>query len=109
MLTILIIQVVPLSQELPTYQPGADPEVDQLMKKAEQIARRRRTNSATEVRYVRTLGPAVVSEVRLHDADLVAVSVPDMERLPSDEASHTDLRVVLRQVSCAVMLFRPSR
>ncbi len=108
-LTMLIVKVVPLAQELPTYTPGADPEVDGLVQRTEKLVRELKVNAATSVRYVRALGPTIISEARLHAVDLVALAVPDLERLTSDQAEHTDLRLVLRQVSCAVMLLRPSR
>ena len=108
-LTMLIVKLVPLTQELPTYAPGADAEVDALVQRTEKLVRNLKVTAATSVRYVRALGPVIVSEARLHAVDLVALAVPDLERLTSDQAEHDDLRIVLRQVSCAVMLLRPSR
>ena len=108
-LTMLIVKLVPLAQELPTYTPGADAEVDGLVQRTEKLVRELKVNAATSVRYVRALGPTIISEARLHAVDLVALAVPDLERLTSDQTEHTDLRLVLRQVSCAVMLLRPSR
>lgn len=108
-LTILVMRVVPLTQELPVYKQGADAEVDVLLQRAEKLARERGVTSATAVRYVRAVGPAVVSEARLHAVDLLALAVPDLERLLSDEHEHTDVSLVLRQVTCAVMLLRPAR
>jgi nucleotide-binding universal stress UspA family protein len=108
-LTILIVKIVPLTEELPTYTRGAHSEIDELVKRAETLAGSRKVNAATSVRYARTLGPAVVSEARLHGVDLVALSVPDLELLPSEGVHHADLRTVLRQTTCAVMLCRPGR
>ena len=81
-LTILIVKIVPLTEELPTYKLGADPEIDELVKRAETRAGSLRVNAAISVRYARALGPTVVSEARLHGVDLVALSVPDLELLP---------------------------
>jgi nucleotide-binding universal stress UspA family protein len=108
-LTVLIVKLVPLSEQLPSYTEGNDPEVDKLVKRAEAMASSRKVTIATSVRYVRAFGPAVVSEARLHGTDLVALSVPDLELLPSDSIHHADIRTVLRQTSCAVMLCRPGR
>ncbi len=79
------------------------------MKRAEKFASSRKVTAAIAVRYARSIGPAVVSESRLHGTDLLALSVPDIEMLPSDRVSHTDLRTILRQATCAVMLCRPGR
>lgn len=108
-LTILIVKLIPLTEELPVYTQGTDPEVDELVHRADRFAASRKVSAATTVRYGRALGPAVVSESRLHGTDLVALAVPDIELLPSDRISHNDLRTVLRQATCAVMLCRPGR
>jgi nucleotide-binding universal stress UspA family protein len=108
-LTILIVKLVPLTEELPTYTQGADPEMDALVVRADRFAHARKVNAATSVRYARTLGPAVVSESRLHGTDLVALTVPDLELVPSEGVHHSDVRTVLRQTACAVMLCRPGR
>jgi len=108
-LTVLIVRIVPLTEELPSYAAGADPGVDALVERADRFAHERRVNIATSVRYARALGPAVVSESRLHGTDLVALSVPDIELLPSESVHHADLRTILRQTTCAVMLCRPGR
>jgi len=108
-LSILIVKLIPLAEELPGYRSGADPQVDELVKRAEKFASSRKVNAATTVRYARALGPTVVSESRLHGTDLVALAVPDIEMLPSDRVWHTDLRTILRQATCAVMLCRPGR
>ena len=108
-LTIVIVKLVPLTEELPTYTRGAQAEMDELVTRAETLAGSLRVNAATSVRYARALGPAVVSEARLHGVDLVALSVPDLELLPSERVQHADLRTVLRQTTCAVMLCRPGR
>lgn len=107
--TILIGQVVPLSEELPTYAPGLDPAVDALVSEAEGLADARGVNAATSVRYARALGPAVVAESRLHGVDCVALSIPDLDRMPSERVWHDEVRTVLRQTTCAVMLCRPAR
>ncbi len=108
-LTIMIVKLIPLAQELPTHRPGADPVVDQLVTRADRFAAGRKVNAATTVRFARALGPAVLSESRLHGVDLLALAVPDMERMLSDQVSHADLRAILRQATCAVMLCRPGR
>ncbi len=108
-LTILIVRTVRLAEAMPTYTPGADRSVDEMVERAERLARSRGVNHSVHVRYVRAFGPAVVSEARLHSADLVALPVPDPGRIPSDLAEWEDLRLVMRQVTCAVMLYRPSR
>ena len=107
--TILLVQVVPLTEELPTYASGLDPAVDALVKQAEDLADARGVKAATSVRYARALGPAIVAESRLHGIDCVAVSIPDLDRMPSEEAWHSEVRTVLRQTTCAVMLCRPAR
>ncbi len=108
-LTIMIVKLVPLSEELPAYVPGVDREVEELVTRAERFAASRKVNAATTVRFARALGPAVISESRLHGTDLVALAVPDLELMPSERVSHGDLRAVLRQATCAVMLCRPGR
>jgi hypothetical protein len=108
-LTILIARIVPLAEKMPTYLAGEDPEVDEMVRRAERQARSRGVNHAVHVRYARALGAAVVSEARIHSADLVALPVPDPGRIPSDLAEWEDIRLVLRQVTCAVMLYRPGR
>jgi len=108
-LTILIVKLVPLTEELPTYQQGANPEVDAIAEQAESLASSRRVTAAVSVRYARALGPAVVAESRLHGADCVALSIPDPEKLASDEAWHRDVSTILRQTTCALMLCRPGR
>jgi len=108
-LTVLIVKIVPLTEELPTYAQGADPEIDALVTRADRFAHERRVNIATSVRYARALGPVVISESRLYGTDLVALSVPDLELLPSEGVHHTDVRTVLRQTTCAVLLCRPGR
>jgi hypothetical protein len=108
-LTILIARTVPLAEPMPTYTPGEDAEMDAMVARADGLARSRSVNHAVHVRYVRALGPAVVSEARLHSADLVALPVPDPGRIASDLAEWEDIRLVMRQVTCAVMLYRSGR
>ena len=107
--TILIVQVIPLSEELPTYAPGVDPTVDALVKEAENLANARGVTAATGVRYARALAAAVVAESRLHGVECVALSIPDLDRMPSEAAWHNEVRTMLRQTTCAVMLCRPGR
>jgi len=107
--TILIVQVIPLSEELPTFAPGVDPTVDALVKEAENLANARGVTAATGVRYARALAAAVVAESRLHGVDCVALSIPDLDRMPSEAAWHNEVRTMLRQTTCAVMLCRPGR
>jgi nucleotide-binding universal stress UspA family protein len=108
-LTILILRTVPLTQELPTYRPGSDPSVDGLVREAVEFAQAHHVNAAPTVRYARSLAASVIDESRLLGVDLVALQIPDLERLPSDQASHTEVRAVLRQTACAVMLWRHAR
>lgn len=108
-MTILIIRVLPLSQALPSYERGKDPEMDEMVQEAVKLVDRCGMRAATSVRYARSLGPALVSESRIHAADLLALAIPDLDRLPSEHAWHADVRAVLRQTSCAVMLIRPGR
>ncbi len=107
--TVLIVRVVPLSEELPTYGPGVDPIIDALVTEAEGRAGTRGIKAATSVRYARALAPAVVAESRLHGVECVALSIPDLERLPSEQAWHNEVRTLLRQTACAVMLCRRAR
>jgi nucleotide-binding universal stress UspA family protein len=108
-LTVLILRTVPLSQQLPTYQPGLDPAIDILVKEAGDLAQAQHVNAAPVVRYARSLASSVIEESRLLGVDLVALAIPDLERLPSDQAPHTEVRAVLRQTTCAVMLWRRAR
>lgn len=108
-ITILVLRLLPLSRKLPAYKPGADPETDALMSRAEHLAERVGVKAATTVRYGRALGAAVVAEARLHGCDMLALSLPDLDKLPSEHAWHTDARTILRQTSCGVMLCRPGR
>ena len=107
--TVLVVQVIPFSEKLPSYQPGADPAVDALLREAEELAEGRGVKAATSARYARALAPAVVAESRLHGVDCVALSIPDLDRMPSEEVWHDEVRVVLRQTACAVLLCRPAR
>jgi len=107
--TVLIVQVLPLSEELPTYAPGVDPTIDALVTEAEDLADTRGIKAATSVRYARALAPAVVAESRLRGVECVALSIPDLERLPSEQAWHNEVRTLLRQTACAVMLCRRAR
>ncbi len=108
-LTILIIKVIPLREELPVYKAGSDPEVDTMVQEAEKFADARGVKAATAVRFARAIAPSVVSESRLHGVDLVALAIPDLDQLPSEDAWHNEVRTVLRQIACAVMLCRPAR
>ncbi len=107
--TILVVQVVPLSEELPVYAPGADPAADALAREAEDLAGARGIKAASSIRYARAMAPAVVAESRLHGVECVALSIPDLDRLPSEETWHREVRTVLRQSACAVMLCRRAR
>jgi len=107
--TILIVRVIPLSEELPAYAPGVDAAVDVLVKEAEGFSDARGVTAAIGVRYARAVAPAVVAESRLHGVDCVALSIPDLDRMPSEAAWHTEVRTMLRQTTCAVMLCRPGR
>jgi hypothetical protein len=107
--TILIVQVIPLSEELPTYAPGVNPIVDARVKEAESLASARGIQAATSVRYARAIAPAVVAESRTHGVECVALSIPDLERLPSEQIWHNEVRTLLRQTACAVMLCRSAR
>ena len=107
--TVLIVQVIPLSKELPTYAPGADPAIDEIVREAEDMAERRGVTVATSALYARLVAPAVVAESRLHGVDCVALSIPDLDRMPSEEVWHEEVRTVLRQTACAVLLCRPAR
>ncbi|MDH4180351.1 MAG: universal stress protein [Armatimonadota bacterium] len=107
--TILIVRVIPLAEELPTYAPGVDADVDLLVKDAEDLSDARGVTAAIGVRYARAVAPAVVAESRLHGVDCVALSIPDLDRMPSEAAWHNEVRTLLRQTTCAVMLCRPGR
>lgn len=107
--TVLIVQVIPLSEELPTHAPGANPAVDALVKEADDLASARGIQAAISVRYARAIAPAVVAESRIHGVECVALSIPDLERLPSEQAWHNEVRTLLRQTACAVMLCRSAR
>lgn len=108
-LTILHVKLVPLKQPLPTYRPGADPDMDQQVSQAEKLADGRGVKAASVVRYARAVGPAIVSEARVCCADLVALLVPDIDKAPAERCLGPDLETVLRRATCAVMLCRPAR
>jgi len=108
-MTILILRVLPLSEGLPVYQPGADPKVDAMVREAEQLVERCGIKAASSVRYARSIGLAVVAEARLHGADLLALAIPDPGRFTSEQRWHADLRAILRDTTCALMLLRPGR
>jgi hypothetical protein len=108
-MTILVLRVLPLSAGLPTYQPGADPETDAMVRDAEHLVDRCGIKAASSVRYARSIGLAAVSEARLHGADLLALAIPDLRQFTAEQAWHTDLRAILRETSCALMLLRPGR
>jgi nucleotide-binding universal stress UspA family protein len=108
-MTILVLRLLPLSESIPSLEGGADPQATAIAAEAEQLARRCGIHAATSVRYARALGPAVVSEARLHTADLLALAIPDLDQLKSERVWHADVRTILRQTSCALMLLRPGR
>jgi nucleotide-binding universal stress UspA family protein len=108
-MTVLIIRTLPLSQALPVYERGQDAETDVMVQEATKLVDRCGMRAATSVRYARSIGPAVVSESRIHSADLLALAIPDLDKLPSEHTWHSDVRAILRQTSCAVMLIRPGR
>ena len=107
-LTILIIKSVPRSKALPTYQPGADPEIDRLMHQAEQFADKRGVKAASAVRYGRSVGSVVVDEARTRGVDLIALLAPDLDALQSATGAGADVDTVLRKATSAVMLCRPN-
>jgi len=106
-LTILHVRLVPLTQPLPRYERGADPEIDALVSRAEQFAEKRGVKAASAVRYARTLGAGALAEARVCGADLLALLALGTDRLQSVEGLGTDIEIVLRQATCAVMLLRP--
>jgi len=108
-LTILHIKLVPLTEPLPKYDPAADPQTAALLRKAEKFAEKRGVKAASAVRYARVLGSAVVAEARICGADLLALLAPDIEKQPPNQALDSDIEIVLRKATCAVMLCRPSR
>ena len=108
-MTILVFRLVPLSQHLPVYALGKDPGVDAMVQEAEHLVDRCGMKAASSVRYGRALGPAVVSEARLHAADLLALAIPDLDKLPAEDRWHRDVRTILRETSCALILLRPGR
>jgi len=108
-LTILHVKLVPFAQPLPTWQPGADSEVDSLVSTAERFADRRGVRAASAVRYARELGAAVVAEARSRGADLIALLAPSIDQLLSDRSFGSGIEPLLRRAACAVILFRPAR
>jgi len=108
-LTILHLKLVPLKEPLPGYVPGEDPEADALVAKAEKLADSRGVKAASVVAYVRARGAAIVAQARICGADLVALLVPDIDKMPSDRPLGPDIEIVLRRATCAVMLCRPAR
>jgi nucleotide-binding universal stress UspA family protein len=108
-LTILHVKLVAFTQPLPTWQPGADSEVDSLVSTADRFADRRGVRAASAVRYARELGAAVVAEARLRGADLIALLAPSIDRLVSHRGFGADIETLLRRATCGVMLFRPGR
>jgi hypothetical protein len=108
-MTILVLRVLPLSAEIPAHEAGADPDVDAMVREAGHLVDRCGIKAATSVRYARSLGLAVVAEARLHGADLLALAVPDLDRLTGEQRWHADLRAILRDTTCAIMLLRPGR
>jgi hypothetical protein len=108
-MTIVVLRLLPLSRDLPTYQPGADPETDAMVQEAEQLVERSGIKAATSVRYARSIGLAAVSEARLHSADLLALAIPDLRRFTAEQAWHADLRAILRDTTCELVLLRPGR
>lgn len=108
-LTILHIDLVPLQQPLPAYQPGADDAIDALVAKGEKLADGRGVKAASAVRYARAVGAAVIAEARVRGIDLVALLVPPQDKLPPDRCLTTDIEIVLHRLGCSVLLCRPAR
>jgi len=98
---------VPLTEPLPVYQAGADPEIDALVARAEKLAEKRGVKAASAVRYGRTLGGAVLAEARVCGVDLLAMLAPDAEALQTQGGLGTDIENVLRKATCAVIICRP--
>jgi len=108
-LTILHVKLVPLTAALPKYDPAADPETAALLRKAEKFAEKRGVKAASAVRYARVLGSAVVAEARVCGVDLVALLAPDIQKPTPTQTLDSDIEIVLRKATCAVLLCRPSR
>lgn len=106
-LTILHVRLVPLTQPLPSYEPGADAEIDAVVRKAEEFAEKRGVKPASAVRFARTLGGGALTEARLRGADLLALTAPSREDIQSRGGLDTDVDIVLRRAACAVLLLRP--
>jgi len=106
-LTILHVRLVPLTETLPTYERGTDPEIDALVARAEQFAEKRGVKAAGAVHFARTVGGGALDEARTRGVDLLALLAPDRDRLQSLDSLGTDIEVVLRRAACAVMLVRP--
>jgi nucleotide-binding universal stress UspA family protein len=108
-LTILHVRLIPLAEPLPTYQAGADAELDAMISRAEKFGDKRGVKAASAVRYGRTLGAAVVEEARVRGVDLIALLAHDVDRLQSDHSLSADIETVLRRATCAVIFCRPKR
>ena len=110
-MTIVVLRVLPLGRALPlpAYQPGADPEADRMLHEATQLADRCGIKAATSVRYARSVGLAAVAEARLHGVDMLALAVPDINLFTDEQRWHSDLRAILRDTTCALMVLRPGR
>jgi nucleotide-binding universal stress UspA family protein len=106
-LTILYAKLVPLTEPLPEYKPGADAETDALVARAERIAEDRGVVAAYAVRYARTMGAAVVTEARVRGVDLVALAMPEAGQ--HDSGHRVEIHHILDHLHCAIMLCRPSR
>ena len=108
-LTILHLRIVPLKEPLQRYTPGADQELDEHVAKGEALADQQRIKAASVVAYVRAYGPAIVAQARMCGADLLALVVPDIDKMPADRTLSQDVELILRRAACAVMLYRPAR
>lgn len=107
-LTILHVNLVPLKERLPVYEPGKDPDTDARIAASEKFASKRGVQAAWAVRYARAVGPAVVAEARVRGADLIALAAQNAQRATGPGLS-ADAETVLHRAACAVMLYRPGR
>jgi nucleotide-binding universal stress UspA family protein len=108
-LTILHINLLPLSQSLCPYAPGGDPVLDAQVQKAEKLAGKWGVRAVSAVRCARVFGVAVVNEIRTRGADLLALLSPDAEGLPEGRCLSADIEMVIRKITCALLLYRPAR
>jgi hypothetical protein len=102
-LTILVVRLVPLTEPLPVYEPGADAEVEAMIARADRFADRLGVKAAHTVRYAREVSSAAAAEMRVHGVDLVGIAMP-----PGDAGGRHGLGTLRPRPGIGLLVYRPA-